>query len=465
MSDARSELNQCAAASELIFDHKHGYMPGNVPLAEVCTRVYGLVDSLSMLMGEGSIEISMGDVAHVIDQIRDTVRGTMLEERRKKLTVMGLKELGLHLINEHMHSNKVAQETTRNYLSVWSLAMSVMGSKTYENYDHDLNFAPKSDLSDKLFATKLERGLLLFCAGHKTWAPSTLLTNSRCLYDIGTKLMGCDMPEFFKYVMNLKNVNNMNHYQRMSDEELEKELLDESGKFLLTTKVLQERTLSMKNNVLDFTTESPVLEKQLFFNLLLTLHAWMGQRPQDYAIAYTEEYATEDKNGGLAWYDPEKRQMHFLNFGKTKKAYPRRVVDVPLEVVAAISTYHKYHSLHLGEQTHLLPLLQNYKSPVDGIRKFLKVALKQLGLPSVSSNVLRHLFETHCLYYKNMSPFEFGRVMSGIGHSVGVSTKVYSQRYRGLINHKLGYGLCQEDLLDEVKNLGIDDPDKQEKDP
>ena len=53
-------------------------------------------------------------------------------------------------------------------------------------------------------------------------------------------------------------------------------------------------------------------------------------------------------------------------------------------------------------------------------------------------------------------------MLHGIGHSKHVSKAIFSETYRGLVNHPLGYNMEIPDLLGDMEHLTIEDVPKEE---
>lgn len=393
------------------------------------------------------------------------------ETRLRVMSKLNLLQLGLFHVREWLFQNHAAISTARNYTNAWSLAFAEENFRNYSIEARQWLDMPGHANEDEL-AKATQAYLLKYCAEKRetTWTLQTTLTNTTCLYKVAHSLLELELPDFLIYMHQLLNETRHEHdYKRLSAEALEEKLKCPDGK-LLTTLKLQEAVLCKYQEIHKDETMMPDTAnlKQLYHLMLAGFPAFMGNRPQDFAVGYGEENAVAINGSGKAWYDPVKFELHYENAGKNKKSHPKRVISVPMPLRGFIALYREAWEAQNNpkKMLSLLPPVQNFKQPVDGMRRHLKEALKWLELCPVNHNLLRHLFETHCMYYKKMPADKFEETLHGIGHSKSVSTRRYSQLYRGVVAHPLGYNYdFDQDDVDDVTNgmhfLDLNVPDDE----
>jgi len=354
-------------------------------------------------------------------------------------------EWGLMKLYESETAKDLAQETIRNYVSCWQ---TLMHHRNVTKQGLGVYICPEKHTADEIVSF-LEHHCMHYCTNRNDWTPLTKKTFafnalSTC------KHIGYVLPEFYMYCKkHSMAVRADKAYSRKSNEELEKELMCTDQTLLTTAKIQSEVVTFNAGHRHHLTQTIPKLYfsarcvETHFFNVLMGLFSFLGNRPQDFLaeLATNEQVLTATEG---AFYIAEAHQFVWKDYGKTKKTYKERKSVVPPILAEALELYHHVFEVATGiKPKTLLPTLNAKDRAVDDMRKQVFKALEHNGFPKVSPTTLRHLYETHLVYFMCVVPDMYKQLMDGIGHSVATSHEFYSQKYRGLITHPLGYD-CKE---------------------
>ena len=70
----------------------------------------------------------------------------------------------------------------------------------------------------------------------------------------------------------------------------------------------------------------------------------------------------------------------------------------------------------------------------DNLRTAFLHAMGELGLPRITPNQMRHLYETHIRYTDKLTNEQLKDEWEEIGHSEGVARKFYGELYKHILN-------------------------------
>jgi len=348
-------------------------------------------------------------------------------------------EWGILQLHSSESASKLAPETLRNYISCWQ---TLMHHDRLHPDDFGVYIRPSKYDKDEV-TSFLEHHCMHYCTTRNDWTPNTKKTFAFNALS-ACKHIGYVLPEFYMYCKKLSlQARADTAFSRKTDAELEKELMCKDGKLLTTGKILD--TVNAFNELHDTGDLTDPLHGDIqpyYHNMLLALFACNGNRPQDYiaTLAWTEDEFAKHTKGAVFCLSTGK--FCWREYGKTKNFYIERTSNAVPTLLTAIRMYHELYEKTTSKRSSvLLPLVSNKPRGTETLRKHLTEALEVHGFPRVTPTNLRHLYETHMLYFEKVAPDVFKQLMDAIGHSAATSTEIYSQKYRGLILHPLGYGV------------------------
>jgi integrase len=173
----------------------------------------------------------------------------------------------------------------------------------------------------------------------------------------------------------------------------------------------------LNDAVKEFASKKTLTEKEydtLLSNVILSLYTDINpRRNQDYSDMYVVKAFPEDNTKNYLSLDEKKFQF---NKFKTAKTHGSTTIDVPEELMTAITAYLKHHPLNKGrvsKKTCFQFLVKQDGTPINPVNGITRVLNKIFG-KKIGSSMLRHIFLSS-VYGDKVKELE--GVAKGMGHT------------------------------------------------